>query len=79
AIHLGASRILAIGAASAPRAGWYDTVPAGGYPSLAQVGGQALASIFLDGLSTDLERLQHINTLLARMPEIANDREGWRP
>ncbi|MFX5506145.1 patatin-like phospholipase family protein, partial [Acinetobacter baumannii] len=34
---------------------------------------------FLDGLSTDLERLQHINTLLARMPEIANDREGWRP
>lgn len=79
AIHLGASRILAIGAASAPRAGWYDTVPAGGYPSLAQVGGQALASIFLDGLSTDLERLQHINTLLSRMPEIANDREGWRP
>ncbi len=79
AIHLGASRILAVGAASRQRPGWFDTVPAGGYPSLAQVGGQALASIFLDGLSADLERLQHINSLLSRMPEIANDREGWRP
>ncbi len=79
AIHLGASRILAIGAASRQRPGWFDTVPAGGYPSLAQVGGQALASIFLDGLSADLERLQHINRLLARMPELAGDAEGWRP
>ncbi|NYH97559.1 NTE family protein [Cupriavidus plantarum] len=83
AIHLGASRILAIGAASGARpgqtSGWFDTVPAGGYPSLAQVGGQALASIFLDGLQADLERLLHINRLLARMPEVAGDAEGWRP
>ncbi len=79
AIHLGASRILAIGAASRQRAGWYDTVPSGGYPSLAQVGGQALASIFLDGLQADIERLMHINRLLSRMPEMANDAEGWRP
>jgi len=79
AIHLGASRILAIGAASRPRPGWFDTVPAGGYPSLAQVGGQALASIFLDGLQADIERLMHINRLLARMPEAAGDTDGWRP
>ena len=79
AIHLGASRILAIGAASRQRAGWFDTVPSGGYPSLAQIGGQALASIFLDGLQADVERLMHINRLLSRMPEMANDAEGWRP
>jgi NTE family protein len=79
AIHLGASRILAIGAASRQRPGWFDTVPSGGYPSLAQVGGQALASIFLDGLQADIERLTHINRLLSRMPEMANDAEGWRP
>ncbi|MBV8158559.1 MAG: patatin-like phospholipase family protein [Dyella sp.] len=79
AIHLGASRILAIGAASRQRPGWFDTVPSGGYPSLAQVGGQALASIFLDGLQADIERLMHINRLLSRMPEMANDAEGWRP
>ncbi|MNM94833.1 hypothetical protein D3C81_1072520 [compost metagenome] len=54
-------------------------MPSGGYPSLAQVGGQALASIFLDGLQADIERLTHINRLLARMPEAAGDTDGWRP
>jgi len=34
---------------------------------------------FLDGLQADLERLLHINRLLARMPEVAGDAEGWRP
>ncbi|PSA77825.1 patatin-like phospholipase family protein, partial [Corynebacterium diphtheriae] len=60
AIHLGASRILAIGAASRQRAGWIDTVTSGGYTSLAQVGGQALARIVLDGLQADLS-LMHIS------------------
>jgi len=78
AIHLGANRILVVGAASRSQPGWYDTVPASGYPSLAQVAGQALASIFLDGLSTDIERLQHINAMVARTPEIADARDGWR-
>jgi NTE family protein len=79
AIHLGASRVLVIGAASRQQPGWYDTVPGAGYPSLAQIGGQALASIFLDGLSADLERLQHVNSLLARAPELVDDLDGWRP
>jgi NTE family protein len=79
AIHLGASRIMAIGSASRYRPGWYDTVPAGGYPSLAQIGGQALASIFLDGLTVDIERLQQINGLLARAPELVDSVAGWRP
>ncbi len=79
AIHLGASRILAIGSASQHRPGWYDTVPGGGYPTLAQIGGQALASIFLDGLTVDIERLQQINGLLARAPELVDSVDGWRP
>jgi NTE family protein len=78
AIHLGASRIMAIGSASQYRPGWYDTVPGGGYPSLAQIGGQALASIFLDGLTVDIERLQQINGLLARAPELVDSVAGWR-
>ncbi len=65
AIHLGASRIPGHLGGVAPAPGWFDTVPAGGYPSLAQVGGRALASIFLDGLQADIERLVHINQLLA--------------
>lgn len=79
AIHLGASRIMAIGTASRYRPGWYDTVPGGGYPSLAQIGGQALASIFLDGLTVDIERLQQINGLLSRAPELVDSMAGWRP
>ncbi|MHA6847183.1 patatin-like phospholipase family protein [Ralstonia syzygii] len=78
AIHLGADRILVVGAASRQQPGWYDTVPASGYPSLAQVAGQALASVFLDGLSADIERLQHVNAMVSRNPEIADARDGWR-
>ncbi len=34
------------------------------YPSVAQIAGHALNSIFLDGLSVDLERLERINRTL---------------
>ncbi|MGO4393813.1 patatin-like phospholipase family protein [Variovorax sp. M-6] len=69
AIHLGARRILAVGAgrmqepahALAPNA-------LSGYPSLAQIAGHALSSIFLDSLTADVERLQRINATLALIP-----------
>ena len=35
-----------------------------GYPTLAQIGGHALSSIFLDGLSVDIERMHRINRTL---------------
>jgi NTE family protein len=41
-----------------------------GYPSLAQIAGHAMSSIFLDGLSVDLERIMRINgTLSLLTPE----------
>lgn len=63
AIHLGAERILVIGA------GQLETGSASAghapaqfqYPSLAQIAGHALSSIFLDGLASDIERLHRIN------------------
>ena len=60
AIHLGAQRILVIGV------GRRDEPPIDaqrdeGYPTLAQIGGHALSSIFLDGLSMDIERMERIN------------------
>ncbi|HET7834233.1 MAG TPA: patatin-like phospholipase family protein [Variovorax sp.] len=69
AIHLGARRILAVGAgrmqepaeALAPNA-------LSGYPSLAQIAGHALSSIFLDALTADVERLRRINSTLALIP-----------
>ena len=39
------------------------------YPSIAQIGGHALSSIFLDALAVDAERLQRINATLALIPE----------
>lgn len=68
AIHLGAQRIVAIGTAHND-----DTHPekrhlSPGYPSLAQIGGQALSTIFIDSLSMDIERMERINDLLANVP-----------
>ena len=75
AIHLGAERILVVAAGRlgderAPRRS-SDI-----YPSLAQVAGHALSSIFLDGLAVDIERLQRINNTLSLIPETVRQEQG---
>jgi NTE family protein len=63
ALHLGAERVFVIGTAKLVR----DDVDRQGdsaYPSLAQIAGHAMASIFLDTLAVDIERLQRINSTL---------------
>jgi NTE family protein len=42
-----------------------------GYPSLAQIAGHTLSGIFLDALTTDVERLQRINRTLALLSDEA--------
>jgi NTE family protein len=67
AIHLGATRVLVIGAgrlSEPPRA----MGPQTRYPSLAQIAGHALSSIFLDSLAVDIERLNRINATLSVLP-----------
>lgn len=67
AIHLGADRILVIGAG---RMADENERPSGMvYPSLAQIAGHALSSIFLDSMSVDLERMKRINHTLSLIPE----------
>ena len=70
AIHLGAQRLLIIGAGR-----MHETpgraVPPSGYPNLAQIAGHALSSIFLDALAVDVERLRRINRTLALLPDSA--------
>ncbi len=60
ALHLGASRVFVVGTAKLvkdfPSRSRSDV-----YPSLAQIAGHAMASIFLDSLATDLELLQRMN------------------
>ncbi|MFJ9450740.1 MULTISPECIES: patatin-like phospholipase family protein [unclassified Herbaspirillum] len=66
AIHLGASKILVIGAG---RMGERSEAPTqlAQYPSLAQVAGHALSSIFLDGLAADIERTNRVNQTLSML------------
>jgi len=64
AIHLGAERVLVIGTRrekvpSSVRPAIKDN------PSLAQIAGHVLDSIFLDALEADLERLQRINKTIS--------------
>ena len=67
AIHLGAEKILVIGAGQMTHE---SQRPRGTtYPSLAQIAGHALSSIFLDSMSVDLERMNRINNTLALIPE----------
>jgi NTE family protein len=64
AIHLGATKILVIGSGhvGGPQRNFAEY---SGYPSLAQIAGHAMSSIFLDGLSVDLERIMRINGTLS--------------
>jgi len=66
ALHLGADRVLVVGTGRQT----LDEARARSniYPSLAQVAGHALNSIFLDSLSVDLERLERINRTVSLIP-----------
>jgi NTE family protein len=67
AIHLGAEKILIIGAGRMSEAPKRERSE--GYPSLAQIAGHTLSSIFLDSLAVDIERMQRINRTLAIIPD----------
>ncbi|WP_026036665.1 patatin-like phospholipase family protein [Limnohabitans sp. Rim47] len=67
AIHLGASKILVIGAGRMLEPRQVSTQEPS-YPSLAQIAGHALSSIFLDSLAVDVERMQRINQTLQLIP-----------
>lgn len=67
-LHLGAEKVMLIGA-------WHADDEAErrskseSYPTLAQIAGHALDSIFLDSLEVDLERVQRINETVKLIPE----------
>ena len=79
ALHLGADRVLVVGTGrqSSDQARTRSNV----YPSLAQIAGHALNSIFLDSLMVDVERLQRINRTVSLIPpeKLAEAGVGLRP
>lgn len=74
ALHLGATRILMIGVNTQETAEQSRLGESKDYPSLAQIAGHALDSIFLDNMEVDLERVRRINTLVAEMTEEQRER-----
>jgi NTE family protein len=69
ALHLGADRVVVVGTArirhDAP-----ERLRGDNFPTLAQIAGHVMNSIFLDSLSVDIERLERINrTVSCSSPE----------
>ena len=80
AIHLGARRILVVGAGRMhePRRG-LPTQAEPQYPSLAQIAGHTLSNIFLDALAVDIERVRRINKTISLVPEHARAASALQP
>jgi NTE family protein len=71
ALHLGADRLLVIAVGrqfAGGQANANERIKSLGHPTLAQIAGHALNSIFLDSMEVDLERLQRINKTLSLIP-----------
>ncbi|WP_408642906.1 patatin-like phospholipase family protein [Acidovorax bellezanensis] len=79
AIHLGADRVLVIGAGrmQGPAENAAPLAPAT-YPTLAQIAGHTLSNIFLDALALDIERAQRVNATLTLIPPEARARSNLR-
>ena len=80
AIHLGAERILVIGAGrmSEPKIASGPSLEFS-YPSLAQIAGHTLSNIFLDALAVDVERVKRINHTIGLVPAEMRQGSGLRP
>jgi len=68
-IHLGAQKVFIIGTGFQDETRLHGEAQPPGYPSLAQIGGHALANIFLDSVPIDIERVERMNDLLAQQTE----------
>jgi NTE family protein len=67
ALHLGADRVIVVGTAKI-RNDSPERTRGDLYPTLAQVAGHVMNSIFLDSLAVDLERLERINKTVSCVP-----------
>ena len=70
ALHLGAEKVLIIGVRQDTSTGdSSSTLPAQlPYPSIGQIGGYVLDTLFLNSLNADIERLERINQTLELVP-----------
>ena len=78
AIHLGAERVLVVGVGQIGNPGLLPGVEGAAYPTLAQIAGHAMSSIFLDSLASDVERLDKMNQIAATLSAQARRAAGLR-
>lgn len=78
AIHLGASKVFVIGAGRLMEPP-PDQTEMASYPTVAQIAGHAMSSIFLDSLAVDIERLNRINLTLSVLTDEQKAATSLRP
>lgn len=69
AIHLGAERLLVIGVRNEDPPKGFSVRGRARYPSIAQIAGYMLDTLFMDSLYSDLERLTRLNQLVEQLPK----------
>ena len=77
AVHLGASRILAMSTGYQRTVDEASTPVVTGYPPAAQILGQLFNAVFLDAIDEDVTRMERMNDILRRLPE--EERGGLKP
>lgn len=76
ALHLGADRVLVIGVGRQLQQNT-ERLRSTTFPTLAQIAGHALNSIFLDSLEVDIERMQRINRTIDLIPEAVRRQNNY--
>jgi NTE family protein len=71
ALHLGARRILIIGVRMEPRADQEPAESERGVPTVGQIAGYIMDTLFLNSLYSDIERLERINEAIDVTPDAA--------
>lgn len=79
AVHLGASRILAISVRYPLSEDEREVPQVRGYPPPAQILGMIMHGVFIDALEDDAERLARINRTLSLLPPGTRHPDGLRP
>jgi NTE family protein len=77
AVHLGASRIIAMSTGYQRTPDEANTPVVRGYPPAAQVIGQLVNAIFLDVIDEDVLRMERMNEMIRKLD--ARERGGFRP
>jgi NTE family protein len=77
AVHLGATRILAMSTGYQRTPDEASTPVVSGYPPAAQVMSQIINAVFLDAIDEDVVRMERMNEMIRKVPP--SERNGLRP